>query len=491
MTIIHRPAVFFAGICLFFISSWASAANQVCASVKYSAPSGLGTIVEFVLDKPYDCGQYANGDWWVSAGKDGHVQMLDILPAANDGLNGFEVNPSSKSKQGFDKRVAGYDGALQPRLPLRLRGDASIVKAVSLEVGKPRCQVCLQYSAVLTVLAQPAFDSSLMFRPGYFGQRKLTYPVNAIWKKSLPGFSSACCMAAEEVSFNKIAQRFSGVQLDHLEGWVGRGLHPIDNMADYGASIAVDTSVSLLRFMLNDFDRENATHRSALINYLQMSIDLLSMAENGVTWPADGGHGNGRKLPILVGGYFLDDERFFRVLNKPIFSEDEQVYFSNLTNRALFGRRCIDSWYWMQLREGKGPKDCRDPYGYIDGGDALGEGYQMCCTAMPWKYTALGIRLMGMEHYWNNDAFLEYVGRWMDHGVWADPDPCAPYNGKASDYGVEYGPKKSGGCVVGGGRYLSKHGTNKGKGYYGSKFGDQMWQRYRFQGQIRPKEISP
>jgi hypothetical protein len=465
-------------LCIFGGAFSVAATEQTCTSVKYQAPSP-GNAVEFVFDKPYVCGKYANGDWWVSATASAEVRIVSIQPEAVDGLNGFEVNPSSKDRQAFDRRVFGYDQKLQPSLPLKINGDASVVKAVSVGTAKTNCVPCLQYVAVLTVLAKPAVNSSTEFRPGYFGKRKISFPVGSIWAKTLPRLPASCCSARKDLPLNALAKRYAGVQLDHLEGWTGRSLHPIDNMADYGASLARDSATAILRMLLDDFDMANELHRMVLIGYMQMSIDLLSMAENGVRWSADGGHGNGRKLPILFGGHMLGADRFYKAANQAIFSEDEQVYFSQNAKKALYGRKCADTDYWMQLRFNKGPADCRDPYGFIDGGGQnIGDGYQFCCTAMPWKYTALVIRLLGLERKWNNDAFLQYVDRWVNHGAWASPDSCAPYNKNPASYGIEYGPAPSGRCIEGTGRYIDKHGSKRDSGYYGSKFGDQVWQLY-------------
>jgi len=53
---------------------------------------------------------------------------------------------------------------------------------------------------------------------------------------------------------------------------------------------------------------------------------------------------------------------------------------------------------WQRIRYGNGSRTCADPYGYIDGGgDEIGAAYQTCCTAMPWKYTALAARLLQAE----------------------------------------------------------------------------------------------
>jgi hypothetical protein len=473
------PLAFIAICCISSISLHAATIDRTCKDILYDGSLGSNDSVRFSFDRRYPCGQYANGDWWISADAVGPVRIVEISPEAWDGLNGFEINPSSGSKQAFDRRVAGYTPSQQPALPLVIKSDASVVKAVSASISKQTCLPCLQYAAVLTVLNRPAVNSEKLFRPGYFGKQKYALSVEAIKLNKLPRLPVACCSASKELGFDELARRYRGVQLDHLEGWVGRSLHPVGNMPDYGASIARDTATGLLRMFLDDFSLGNPSHRSALVGYLQMSIDLLTMAENGVQWHTDGGHGNGRKLPLIVGGYLLEDDRFLKAVRKSAFSEDEQVFFSAVANIALYGRQCDDAQYWMQQRANKGPKDCRDPYGYIDGGGKeIGEGYQACCTAMPWKYTALAIRLLRLEESWSNEAFLQYVDRWVGHGAWAVPDPCAGFNEKVDEYGKKYGPKSSGRCIEGGGRFSSKHGTNKNNGYYGSKFGDQFWHWY-------------
>jgi hypothetical protein len=182
----------------------------------------------------------------------------------------------------------------------------------------------------------------------------------------------------------------------------------------------------------------------------------------------------------LFAGHVLDDPGFFDAVRSGRFSEDDQVYRSVVTGQALFGLGCSDEQYWMTTRLNKGKRDCRDPYGYIDGGGhEIGEAYQKCCTAKPWKYTALAIDLLGLREAWGNDAFFEYVDRWVSQGVQALPDPCAPFNGDAKAYGKAYGPALSKGCVKGGGRYPEKHAINADTGFYDHKFGEAMWARFK------------
>ncbi len=482
---IPRIVACFFAVCAQFLSL-AYADVGTCVSISYPAPSGSKNDIVFSFDKPYHCGRYANGDWWVSADASEVVVIKSVDPVTSVGFSGIEINPSTKTMQGFDQRISGYDGTLNVRLPLRVRGDSSVVKAVSISAEhskkntNSKCRPCLQFAAVLTVLRTPLAYSSGFLRPPYFGKEKTHYALPKDLLKHIPRLPVGCCTEAKYGDFEKILKRYRGVQLDHLENWVGRDMHPIDNMPDFGASIATDNAVAPLRFMLNDFNFEVQTHRLALINYLQMGVDLKGMAMTGMKWPGAGGHGNGRKLPILFAARLLGRDDFLQSAKRAVFSEDEQVYFSEKAGKALYGASCSDSNYWLTTRLGRGSRDCRDPYGYIDGGGhEIGGAYQFCCTAMPWKYTALAVRMLGLEEGWANNAFLEYADRWVIDGVWANPDPCASYNNNPDDYMKVYGPDKDNNCIRGAGRYKTKHGTKKDGGDYRNKFGDQMWLIYR------------
>src|SRR3990167_7840944 len=96
-----------AGLALLIPAIESSAAT--CASVTYAAPSGSTNNIVFVFDKAYQCGQFANGDVWVTPYPAASLKITSMSPAATTGRHGYEVNPSSKTKQGFDNRIAGYD----------------------------------------------------------------------------------------------------------------------------------------------------------------------------------------------------------------------------------------------------------------------------------------------------------------------------------------------------------------------------------------------
>jgi hypothetical protein len=289
-------------------------------------------------------------------------------------------------------------------------------------------------------------------------------------------------------------------------------------MPDFGAEIATDNGVNLLRLLLSDFNYANATDKQALINYLQMAIDLRSMAAGGVSWNADGGHGNGRKLPLLVGNKIFGGTGFINAISASGFSEDEQVSRSGVTGEVLWGRPGTEDDYWRttigalgELPVG-GAKDIRDPYGRIDGaGYQVGEfgEYQFCCTSKPWKYTVLALYMLGLETppasiplpATNN--LVEYVERWVKYGfkaadsttninlgvvtpvphvsaVCARPAVPAVRPGFPTlFYGVDYGPNGPGVCRLGVNNWLALDNTSADGGFNGSIFGDELWAWYR------------
>ena len=164
------------------------------------------------------------------------------------------------------------------------------------------------------------------------------------------------------------------------------------------------------------------------------------------------------------------------------------MIFPGQGNLPLFGS---DDWgdaqsYWTYIAgcPQSNTRQYADPYGYIDGG-CPPDAYQVCCLSQPWKGAALAVRLMPvMMPVWNDSLFLQYVDRWVNHGLWTQPDSCAPAKGT---YGVDYGPdsQKPGDCIRdkdtsdGIGRFPDKHGNNKDDGYYGSSMVGNMWVKYR------------
>lgn len=434
--------------------------------------------ITWTFDRAYPSGQFANGDYWVL----GPVQIVAMNPPAVPGRNGWMVNPTEFTHAYDDRtqlnRISPvYNAALQPTLPYVANPNSSVIKTISVDPTLVTCRPCLKTAAVLTVVGSvPPENGKSTFRPPYFGTAKPMVSTAGMRLDLLP--SLAPPESAPPIqSLSALADRFKRVQLDHvLPTWLGDNMHPADNMPNYGASIGRDTGDSALRLMLNESQEAKLP---ALIAYVQYGIDTYYTLLGGMKWRGDGGHDSGRKLPIAFAAVLLDDPAMKSAVSKSVatksYGEDTQLYFSPPANggsgQILWGAECTEMQYWTKITTQSGRRDCRDPYGYVDGGSAeIGEAYQFCCTSKAWKGTALALHLMpALEVVWNNPYFLPYVDRWVNFGVWAQPDPCA----------LESPPTFNGTCLPGSGRFPSKHGASKDSGHYGSPFADSMWRTYR------------
>ena len=453
--------------------------------------------ITWTFSKSYETGQFVNGDWWVVVDAGGTVVINSITPAFSGGRNGWEVNPTHSGSQGFDSRSPGYNASLVPGLPYTAHADESVVKAVS---GDYTGKTFLQTAAVLTVLsAVPDGNGAAIFRPPYFGTQKPFYLRDSLHTELLP--SLATVPGAPTLA--QVESKFQRVHLTHISDWMGDQIRPVDNylLTDpYGANIATDAADAALRLMLND---AVSAKLNALIYYVQAGIDYYHMARGGTTWPANGGHGNGEKLPLTFAAVMLNDQPMQDyVKNVPhggapkfdeVFGEDGMIYRGR-DGVVLYGK--IDpygseSYYWQDLVSFS-DKTYRDPYGIIDGGSTPGGIYQSCCNSMPWKYTALVLTLLPeLRPVWNNDQIIEYADRWVNQGAHTQPDPCAP----VSQGG---GPKGDGTCILDPdlttgstftnftcqagkecGRFPELEGSNKNSGARSSVFGDFMWKNYR------------
>lgn len=476
-----------------------------CASVTYSAPSGAANNIVFTFEKQYRCGQFANGDWWVSPDSPGGtVRLTAISPSGVAGKHGFEINPASVSEQAFDTEAeVPFNSDLFPPLPVSVSGGASVVKAVSI-VPNPLSRPALQFAAVLTVLDVPLANSSEYFRPAYFGATKTMFRVADVNLSLLPRLPTSAAVTSGG-TIASVKQSYQGVRLDHVGNFTARDIHPKDSMPDYGAQIATNNAVALLRMSSDDFNpASNSEHLSALVNYLQMAIDLHAMSLGGTTWTPNGGHSLGRKLPLAFAAHVFTSAEakaaFTSAIAASSFDEDLHVYRSPVNNKVLFGLARSELNYWQSVWSGggRGARDVRDPYGLIDGGGAeVGAAYQVCCTAMPWKYTVLAAYIFNLETEFGSSNLFEYVERWVGHGVITNSDHCAPYIGPVdttagfvpADYGVTFGPNSAtpGQCIVDGdgsdgmGRWPARDGTQRDSGTYSNTYGNQLWTWYKAQ----------
>ncbi len=459
--------------------------------------------ITWTFDKPYQVGQFVNGDYWVI----GPVTITSITPVSSTvsgrTINGSMVNPKGGIQvQGYDSAMYANYGSpattynsslnfaqgISPETPKTLAPGSSLVSTISVEKAGARPQ--LTTAAVLTVLSE--IPPTGAFRPAYSGSNKtIKYLLSQVKREILPSLKRT---SGAPTPVSK-AWGFERPWLDHVSEWTGRYCHPVQNLPDYGSDIGIRSLEGALALYLDYPQQEKEL---LMIRYIQLGIDLYGIWQNGGSWRPNGGHSLGRKLPISLAAVLLDDpEMKARILNsKPTdFDENGGTYHSVKHNRVLFGQAitCGGEYeYWRSVAFDKGSRTCPDPYQQIDGGRTPGGSYQYCCLSMPWKGTALAVMLVPeVRQIWKNESFFSYVDRWVASGAWSQTDTCAPLPGGTTEtnflarYGVDFGPDGKGACITdknpadGIGRFPTLHGISKDSGGYGSSFANAMWVAYR------------
>lgn len=437
--------------------------------------------ITWTFDKSYSVGTFANGDWWVV----GPVVITSISPDFASGRNGWEANPNSDTAQGLDSRLEGYSAAKVPSLPYTATAGKSIIKGVSRSgtCGNDGANhyPCLTTAAVLTVLGSvPQNNGATVFRPPFFGTNKPLFTTTQLQTSLLPSLAPT----SGAPTLARVARRYQRVQVDYINVWTGRYMHASenytftdnpsnDNVSEYGAEIGADADVVALRLLLND---PLTNKMPAIINYVQAGIDYYGMHAGGATWVTDGGHMLGRKLPAVFAATLLNDATMKNeIMNAEYATYGDDGHFYVTTNPqtvaamqaagfapVLYGKVCGNGEYELQQSVDRGPRDCRDPIGMIDGGEAPGDSYQDCCVSQPIKGASLAARLLpGAKAVWNHQPTHDYADRWVNFGAWGSPDNWNTLGRSPSR------------------NYTAKHGGNKDGGSYGDPFIDSMWTAHR------------
>ena len=463
---------------LFFLaaSAVASPSQGSCSFVEYKpARDWKGHLLSdppsiiYHFDSSYPCGQYVNGDWWVK----GPLTITSIEPHASGGRNGWSVNPSVLHDQAFDSRAKKFQSDLQPKLPYKARAGQSIIKSIS----KTSCDdSCLRYAAVLTVVARkPSNDE---FRPPFFGTSKPVFTTAQIDTSILPGpFDASCCPGRR--GMDSEVWRLAHLQMAHAGGWPGEGVRPRINQEEYGADIAVSRAAGGLRLMLNDLDWNVSVHAKALYHYIQAGIDTVQIKTlQPLAFGETVSYGGGRKAHILLTGLLLGDESMIDIASQVHYMENRSTRPpAEAAVGGLWGKHCDEVTYWRAVINGDtaGDRHCGDPYGFIDGSGLPGQvgHYQYCCSSLSWQHNVLIFYLLGRQELVRDLA--TYSARWGTYGTHALPDPCAPYDGVPSNYGITFGPDGTGSCIRGAGRFPSLHATRANSGQHFDYFPKQLW----------------
>ncbi|MBK8095778.1 MAG: hypothetical protein IPK26_01640 [Planctomycetes bacterium] len=372
--------------------------------------------ITWTFDREHRVGRFANGDWWVL----GPVAIVGITPGSSEQhgrtRHGSMIDPDpSVTLQGYDSTLFGstessrYDpsrnvalGVGQQR-PLWLPADSSLVSTITHAApgNLPQLQTC----AILTCLAkEPPADA---FRPAYCGHDKAVrhragdLDLSKLGRLPLPD---------ECPDIAHVAAQFERPWLDHINGWIGRYLHPSDNMPDYGRELAdaVSTGALLLQLDLPD-DRK----RPLLIRMTQLGIDLAAIVAAGGRFAPDGGSGSGRKFPIMLAGTVLRDPTLLALAaaRKFDFGEDAQTFYVEETAPGVFNQG-----HGGYTAADKGLAEWGNSHADSPANDNRSWGadtYRRCCTANAWHGFVLAARIMGLRDAWGHDPLFDYVDRYM------------------------------------------------------------------------------
>jgi hypothetical protein len=432
-------------------TSAANTAKTAQAAVTLSAPaspapappSPAGTAssitkdgITWTFSQAVPVGQFVNGDYFVV----GPVTVTSIDPPATTStpyMNGSVVDlPTANGKSGFDSRLNDgtdeswwFDATLRSYPPISLKPGDSLVSSISLAQTHSVPEVMrsgdmsvspVASASVLTVLsATPSADA---FRPSYCDRSQTIYHANVLQRNLLAS------LAPPNPSQTPTLAQF---ETWYRQPWIDTNAFLFDApalyMPSYGQHIAFADSYATLLLMLNF----PADQKVNLTNYfVQYGIDLYGCVQTGYGWPAFGGHHSGRKLPIVFAGILLNNDGMKNVSTTypNQFGEDMQAFYINKLppagtyQQAWQGATVIYGGHYGVTTDGTpvsaglyGPYEQLQPSAWplISPTEQLGEAYRRCCTSVSWVGEALTIHILHAETTWNQQAFLDYVDRWM------------------------------------------------------------------------------
>jgi len=398
--------------------------------------------ITWTFETPVRVGQFINGDWFIVGPTT--IKAIDPRPLYGGEIpekeidgnekdrpqnqlirNGFMLNPPAAMKVAYDSGVRNlFDPSLIQKLPVTVKPGDSLVSTISMpknwilnaqlrnkvergvEDGSP-----IRTAAVLTCVAAP--QPADAFRPAFCDRTQKIYLSRNLKRESLP-------RAAATPGIPKIEQYIRFTQ----RPWVGTGFfgfeEPVENMPQYGLEYGRVAGTTAL-LLCTDLKHEQK--EPLLVNFVQVGIDLGGMVRAGHPgWTGWGGHGSGRKLPIVFVGLLLGDDvlaNINRSFPKASFGEDEQTaYGTSWTGATVVfaGHSGIDAATGVGRNRARGaawgPYEHLPPAQWKEGQNTS-ESYRRCCTSVGWVAQALALRLLHAEKTWNHDAFFDYVDRWM------------------------------------------------------------------------------
>lgn len=329
--------------------------------------------------------QFVNGDWWVPAG----TVVTSVSPGWDGARGGSMVNPAyindkNGNKQGYDTALASFSTAARATFPLTMQPGTSLVSTWSWREGEPGCppinptrgtpRPLVRRAAVLTCTAIPPAPGEL--RPPYAGAEK--WRLNASQLIDL-GQLPEWPLPADAPSVSSVISNFDALWLDHRGQWHCQFYAPSESMPDYDRNQAAEVG-DLLLLLCSDIPP--ADKREVALRLCQVGIDQLGVhksVEQADWGNGAGGHGSGRRAPVIVTGHLLgwaEARQFF--IGRSIKDSLETVQVA----------RDEQGLYWRE----------RTTNTRADPGKTA---YRKCCTACAWIGHVMAIRALGLEVEWS------------------------------------------------------------------------------------------
>ena len=381
--------------------------------------------ITWTFSQPVPVGRFINGDYYVV----GAVTIVDInpLPTVSNGRHGSVLNMpvNNNSLSPFDSRVSSNRYAPQLRVypPFTMQPGDALISSVSvnqigdfppwLREGQETPVSPVRSVSVLTCL--PAEVTPDAFRPSYADRTQRIYYGNTVRRDLLPRLPKV----AHIPDLSNFAAHFRRPWLDICFFGFDAA---VEYQATYGREVGRSVGMASLLLML---DFSAAEKEELLVNLVQYGIDLWGICRSGyVGWPAHGGHGTGRKWPIMFAGMMLDDPEMKTPSNTyPAlrFGEDMQTMMDEGWTGAdvvYAGHQGVWNGQPVSSTPSWGPYENLHPsvWAAAFSGDPnyhIGEDYRRCCTSIAWIGEGLAARILHAERLWNHDPFFEYVDRWM------------------------------------------------------------------------------
>ena len=403
-----------------------------CAFAQNVRAEKTDTITQYgitwKLSEPAEVGQFVTGDYYVV----GDCEVVSITPPPGNGRNGSELNPPlNDGSSGYDSREEAdrYDPKMSTPLPIHMKpGDAliSTISASDEELEKlpawlrrnEKYSSPVKSACVLTCLA--AAVPADAFRPSYCDRSQKIYLARNLRRNLLPSLPYGKDTFVTDVGPRTVDMTLKEYEDHYIRVWLDLVFFsfdaPKDYQPQYGHELGRAAGLASL-ILMTDLPLERK--EKLLIGFVQNGIDLWGIVRGGFHgWQGFGGHGTGRKWPIVFAGIMLGDEEMASVSKtcpQCQFGEDMQTLYK----RSWTGAKVVYAGHQGVDKNGNDINTKQPGWGQYehlqpkDWPSDMNESYRRSSTSHGWVGEALAARIMHAEKYWDHDAFFSYVDRWM------------------------------------------------------------------------------